>query len=222
MTDNNFKENKSKNESLIYNTLQFEQIELLKSGLDFEFSKKENFFVANNLIWYPEAKNSENQMTPDIMVVNRPKAQRHAYQQWKEENIAPLVVFEVISPIDNFAKLLHKFKFYEANHVQEFYLFNPENQTIEGWIRQDTELVEIEKMDGFRSPSLGIVFKSSGEKIEVFHANGCKFKTYTEINTKEKRNKHRQDIHRRLTESKVRMMVKKLREMGVNPDELKE
>jgi len=223
MADNNLKTSSLESEQLAYDTLQFEQIVLLKSGLDFEFSKKEDFFVAGDLIWYPEAENTENQIVPDVMVVNRPKNRRHAYRQWEEDNIAPLVVFEVTSPVDNFTKLLHKFKFYEANGVQEFYLFNPENQTIEGWMRKGEKLVEIEKMDGFKSPSLSIEFKKNGERMDVFHTNGRKFETYAEISARaEKRSKRRQDAHRRLTESKVRMMVKKLREMGVNPDELEE
>jgi len=215
MADNNLKTGGVETELLAYDTLQFEQIVLLKSGLDFELSKKEDFFVASDLIWYPEAENSGNQIIPDVMVVKRPKSRRHAYRQWEEENVAPLVVFEVTSPTDNFTKLLRKFKFYEVNGVQEFYLFNPENQVIEGWTRKGKELVEVQKMDGFKSPNLDIEFKKNGREMEIFHTNGCKFETYAEINARTQK-----QSKRRLTESKVRMMVKKLREMGINPDEL--
>ncbi len=215
------KTNDLEHERIAYNTEQFEQIVLIKSGLDAEFADKDEIFVAGDLIWFPDAQESSRHIVPDVMVVARPKAQREAYRQWLEDGIAPLVVFEIAAPADTFTQLLKKYKFYEQYGVQEYYLLRPENQTVEAWIRHANELIAVENIHDFQSPSLGITFKVLADKIEIYHSNGRKFETYSEISARtEKRNLRRREAHRRLTGSKIRMMVQKLREMGVNPDDL--
>lgn len=206
-----------------YNTEQFEQIVLIKSGLDAELMEKDEFFVANDLTWYPDTEDASVHIVPKVMVVARPKGQREAYRQWLEDNIAPLVVFEIASPTDTFTQLLNKYKFYQQYGVQEYYLLRPENQTIEGWVREVDELVDVAEMNNFKSPSLGISFKVLDNKVEIYHSDDKPFETYAQISERqEQRNQRRREAHRRLTDSKIRSMIQKLREMGVNPDDLDE
>jgi Uma2 family endonuclease len=73
------------------NTKQFEAIVYIKKGCDWLFLNNPNVFVAGDLLWYPVAGNNKLRQAPDAMVVfERPKGDRVSYQQWQEDNIAPL------------------------------------------------------------------------------------------------------------------------------------
>lgn len=56
-------------------------------------------FVAGDLLWYPVEGNPKITQAPDVMVIfGVPKGDQGAYKQWEENNIAPQVVFEILSP----------------------------------------------------------------------------------------------------------------------------
>ena len=68
-------------------------------NLDEVFRDDPQVFVAGNLLWYPVEGDNKTRAAPDAMVVfGRPKGDRSSYLQWLEGNIAPQVVFEVLSP----------------------------------------------------------------------------------------------------------------------------
>ncbi len=80
------------------NTLQFGWIVKLKEGCEALFKDNPNVFVAGDLLWYPIEGDNKTRRAPDVMVVfGRPKGYRGSYQQWLEDNIAPQVVFEILS-----------------------------------------------------------------------------------------------------------------------------
>ncbi len=55
--------------------------------------------VAGDLLWYPSEGEPRIHAAPDAMVAfGRPDGHRSSYLQWKEADIAPQVVFEVLSP----------------------------------------------------------------------------------------------------------------------------
>ena len=81
------------------NTKQFRWIVTIKEGLDVLYRNDENVFVAGDLLWYPVEGRVDIRAAPDAMVVfGRPKGNRGSYMQWREENIAPQVIFEILSP----------------------------------------------------------------------------------------------------------------------------
>ena len=81
------------------NTLQFTWISIIKWGLEGVFRDRPDVFVAGDLLWYPVERNNKLRAAPDAMVVfGRPKGYRGSYMQWREEGIAPQVVFEVRFP----------------------------------------------------------------------------------------------------------------------------
>ena len=76
------------------NTQQFQWIVTIKENLEILFAAKSEVFVAGDLLWYPVEGNNRLCQAPDVMVVlGRPKGDRGSYRQWREENIAPQVVF---------------------------------------------------------------------------------------------------------------------------------
>ena len=81
------------------NTKQFNWIVRIKENLELLFASNPNVFVAGDLLWYPVQGNNTLRRAPDAMVAfGRPKGDRGSYKQWKEDNIAPQVVFEILSP----------------------------------------------------------------------------------------------------------------------------
>ena len=118
------------------NTLQFEWIVTIKEGLDRAFHDRPDVFVAGDLFWYPVEGRPDICTAPDLLVaIGRPKGHRGSYKQWEEDGIAPQVVFEVLSPNNRFGEMVRKFKFYELYGALEYYIYDPDNFILEGWLR---------------------------------------------------------------------------------------
>ncbi len=82
------------------NTVQYRWIVRLVANLRYLF-KEQTVFVAGDLLWYPQQVTvpPAPRQAPDAMVVfGRPPGERGSYKQWEEDNIAPQVVFEILSP----------------------------------------------------------------------------------------------------------------------------
>jgi Uma2 family endonuclease len=93
---------------------------------------------------------------PAAMVIfGRPKGYRGSYQQWLEDNIAPQVVFEILSPGNRLAEMTAKFEFYDRYGVEEYYIYDPNRVDLTGWVRQDGKLQGIGQITGWISPRLG-------------------------------------------------------------------
>jgi Uma2 family endonuclease len=166
------------------NTLQFRWIVKIHGGLDTLFRHDPNVFVAGDLLWYPVEGNNKLCAAPDVMVAfGRPKGDRRSYRQWDEDGIAPQVVFEILSPTNRPADIVHKFRFYDRYGVEEYYLFDPDTQRLEGWLRQGDELEEIEHIDGWTSPRLGVRFDLSEEEMQIRRPDGRPLVTYVEMAT---------------------------------------
>ena len=166
------------------NTLQFSWIVVIKENLELQFAEVEDVFIAGDLLWYPVEGNPKLRQAPDTMVVfGRPKGYRGSYQQWSENNIAPQVVFEILSPGNRFTQMLNKFKFYENYGVEEYYLYDPYQNDLQGWLRnQDrAELEAIETLDGWVSPRLQIKFELTEENLLIFRPDGEKFHSFVEL-----------------------------------------
>jgi len=96
------------------NTEQFKWIVLIKENLEIWFATVADVFVAGDLLWYPVEGNNKLRQAPDVMVaLGRPKGKRGSYKQWEEDNIAPQVVFEILSPGNRPKKMFEKLLFYQ-------------------------------------------------------------------------------------------------------------
>lgn len=163
------------------NTIQFRWITLIKSNLDWLFAQDEQVFVAGDLLWYPVEGDQKKRQAPDVMVVfGRPKGARGSYQQWKEDNLAPQVVFEILSPGNTPTEMSKKLLFYDRYQVEEYYIYDPEKNELSGWLRGDDGLDPIEQINGWSSPRLGIRFEIAQPELVLYHPNGDRFSTYTE------------------------------------------
>ncbi|MEM7532247.1 MAG: Uma2 family endonuclease [Chloroflexota bacterium] len=168
------------------NNEQFFQMSRLEGNFQIMTADEPNIFVVGDLLWYPvQGKNRKgDSFAPDIMIIiGRPKGYRGSYLQWKENDIAPQIVFEIWSPANNEKHKREKFNFYQKHGVEEYYTYAPDKNLWEGWIRDQDVLEKIEHMDGWRSPRLGFQFKrDKNNDIDICYPDGRSFWHYIDFN----------------------------------------
>jgi len=197
------------------NTLQFESITTIKGGLDAVFLDQSDVFVAGDLFWYPVEGRPDIRTAPDVMVVfGRPKKHRGSYLQWLEEGIPPKVTFEVQSPGNRPGEMVRKFQFYERYGVDEYYIYDPDHELLDGWKRAGPELKEIANLDGWISPALGIRFEFTGGKLKIYGPDGRPFATYVEL----VQQRDRARLEGEKQHQRAERLAAQLRTLGVDPD----
>jgi Uma2 family endonuclease len=167
------------------NTKQFHWITVIKQNLDWLFAQDPQVFIAGDLFWYPVEGRPEIVTAPDVLVVfGRPKGDRGSYKQWEENNIAPQVVFEILSPSNSKTEMEKKLIFYDRYGVDEYYIYDPDRQQLEGWLRGDNDSLEnIPTIFNWVSPRLGIRFEQSEQELKLYRPDGTPFHSYNEINS---------------------------------------
>ncbi|MGO9464267.1 MAG: Uma2 family endonuclease [Isosphaeraceae bacterium] len=169
-------------EPIAENTLQFQWIVTIKEGFEAVFLDRPDVFVAGDLFWYPVEGDPTIRTAPDALVVfGRPKGHRSSYLQWQENGIAPQVVVEVLSPGNRVNEMLRKFRFYERFGVNEYYIYDPDNVELFGWLRRGEALEEITQMNGWTSPQLGVRFELSQGELTITGPDGRRFLTFSEL-----------------------------------------
>ena len=188
------------------------------------FANDPKVFVAGDLLWYPVEGNNKLCQAPDVMVVfGMPKCYRGSYQQWNEDQISPQVVFEIWSPGNRPAPMIQKFKFYERYGVEEYYLYDPQNLELTGWLRVEEELEAIEQIDGWISPRLGVRFGLSETGLEMFGPSGEPFVSFVELAQLRQQAEARAQEAEALLEqerSRSQALESRLRKMGIDPNQL--
>jgi Uma2 family endonuclease len=219
------------------NTLQFRWIVTIQGGLDALFRDDPVVFVAGDLFWYPVEGRADICLAPDAMVVfGRPKGDRGSYRQWVEGDIAPQVVFEVLSPNNRPDELLLKYVFYERYGVEEYYLYDPDQQNLDGWQRREGSFQEIVNLQDWVSPRLGIRFDLSQGELRILRPDGEPFATYLELAEQREQAQRQADEAQRQADEERRQRVlaqqqadearqrqerlaAQLRALGVEPEE---
>jgi Uma2 family endonuclease len=190
------------------NTLQFEWIVTIKEGLGALFADRPDVFVAGDLLWYPVEGDPRTRTAPDALVAfGRPKGYRGSYRQWEESGVAPQVVFEVLSPGNRHQDLIRNFQFYERFGVEEYYVYDPERNDLAGWRRVNDRLQDIDAVDGWTSPRLGVRFELATDTLRLIRPDGQPFLTYLELY--QARESERQRAER---------LAQRLRALGIDPE----
>jgi Uma2 family endonuclease len=198
-------------------TLQFKWIVVIKEGLEAVFRTDPEVFVAGDLFWYPQEGFPNVRTAPDAMVVfGRPKGHRGSYKQWEEGGRAPQVVFEVLSPGNRFGELLRKFVFYERFGVEEYYLYDPDDGDLEGWVRGPSGLEQVPQMHGFTSPRLGIQFQpgEGADNLKILGPDGQRFLSYVELVEQREAERQRAET----AEGRAARLAAQLRSLGIEPE----
>jgi Uma2 family endonuclease len=203
----------SDGEPMAENTEQYEWITLVKGNLDIIFGANPNVFVAGDLFWYPVEGNNTIRRAPDVMVAfGRPKGRRGSYMQWLEGGIAPQVVFEILSPSNRGPELALKFEFYQTYGVEEYYIYDPDFDTLEGSLREDGTLREIPVMNDWRSPRLGIRFEWIENQLQLYAPDGQPFISMTDYAEAVKEQRRRADEQEHRAEEQRRQAEEQRRQ----------
>ena len=168
------------------NTEQYRWIVIIKENLEIMYADDPHVFIAGGLLWYP-VRRSQKRVAPDVMVaLGRPKGRRGSYKQWLEDDIAPQVVFEILSTSNKDRRgldsLEDKFDFYQTYGVQEYYIYDPDELFLEGWQRIGDRLVQIPSMLNWVSPLLGIRFDwAIAQELIISRPDGQRFLSPVEL-----------------------------------------
>jgi Uma2 family endonuclease len=204
------------------NTEQYQWLVLIKENLEIVFAPISNVFVAGDLLWYPIEGNNKICLAPDVLVaIGRPKGKRGSYKQWEEENIAPQVVFEILSPSNTQKEMANKLLFYQRYGVEEYYIYNPEKLELTGLIRSGEWLEPIEEMNGWVSPRLAIRFEMTEAGLEIYRPDDRKFLSSVELAERIQQAEAEVEQERQRSEqAEIRMqrLEARLRELGVEID----
>jgi Uma2 family endonuclease len=219
-------------------TIQYELIVKIKEGCESLFKDDPNVFVAADLLWYPVEGRPEISQAPDTMVIfGRPKGDRLSYIQYREDNIGPQVVFEIRSHNDSNTKMNKKLSFYQRHGVEEYYLYDPQINELEGWQRIEGNLEVIEPMEGWISPRLGVRFELGEDGLEIYRPNGEKFLSYAELEEERLLDRQRlqqesqraeqadqraeqADQRAQQADQRSQRLAAKLRELNIDPDSI--
>jgi Uma2 family endonuclease len=166
------------------NSKQFRWITTIAGNLEILFEDDPNVFIAGDMLWYPVEGSNKIRVAPDVMVAfGRPKGDRGSYLQWQEGGIAPQVVFEILSPGNTSIEMKQKRAFYDLYGVEEYYLYDPDTNQLEGWQRREGGVLrEVTRMIGWRSPRLGVRFELEELELSLYYPDGSPFLTYVELN----------------------------------------
>lgn len=209
------------------NTMQYRWIVRLVGNLK-RLLKDQTAFVAGDLLWYPVKADQGTvpSQAPDAMVVlGRPDGDRGSYQQWKEENIAPQVVFEIISP-STAAEMADKQRFYQQYGVMEMYFYDPKSFNFWGFVRevqnQNFSLITALNIP-WTSPLLQIRFELFDDGLAVFYPDGQPFRDFEELaenldQTQSELNQTQSELTQ--AQSERERAFAKLRELGIDPTTL--
>jgi Uma2 family endonuclease len=211
------------------NTKQFRWIVLLKENLECLFAADPQVFVAGDLLWYPVEGHPEIRVAPDAMVVfGRPKGDRGSYRQWEEDYIAPQVVFEVLSPGNTLKEMAKKQAFYDRYGVEEYYIYDPDRNDLNGFERIDGQLTVIDEIADWVSPRLGIRFVLMPDDLLIYYPDGQRFLTTVELTQQMAQEKQRAEQEKQRAEqesaraeqesARADRLAARLRALGVDPD----
>jgi Uma2 family endonuclease len=203
------------------NTVQYRWIVRIVGNLK-RLLQGQTAFVAGDLLWYPTEVGvpPAPSQAPDVMVVlGRPDGDRGSYQQWREDNIPPQIVFEIISPSNSVAEMANKQVFYQKHGVLEMYFYDPDSYNFWGCVREtqsdDFSLVTALNLPWI-SPLLQIRFELFEDGLALFYPNGEPFKDFEELA------ETLEQTQAELTQAQAEKerAYAKLRELGIDPTTL--
>jgi hypothetical protein len=161
-------------------------------------------------------------MAPDAMVVfGRPKGPRSSYKQWGEDDIAPQVVFEVLSPSNSARDQKSVLDFYHTYGVDEYCVYDPDANRLEVWLRQDGQLRRMSHINGWTIPRLGICFRLNKDTLTIFYPDDRPFLSAVELARRmEQAERSAEQADRRAERQRLRAerLAERLRALRIDPD----
>ena len=208
-------------------------IDLIES-LKTHFAAAPDVYVSGNLMCYYVEGDDKQSISPDVFVVRgAAKHERRIYKFWEEP--VPQVVLEISSRKtrkDDFGK---KKELYAGLGVREYFVFDPEARLrapLRAFRLRGNELVE-EMVTGQRvhSHELGLELVRSGDTLRLYDPRTQAFlltpaesyaRAEAEAAARQAAEAARQvaDVARQEAEQRAVRLAAKLRDLGLDPDQL--
>lgn len=119
-------------------------------------------------------------------------------------------------------------QFYQRYGVEEYYIYDPEKNDLNGLLLSGDSFEVIEEMNGWVSPRLGIRFQLTSDTLEIFSPSGQKFLSPVEIDQLRKQERQRAEQERQAKEAALEELEKerdryqellaKLKTKGIDTD----
>lgn len=208
------------------NTRQAFWIFLFMANLQALLREIADVLVATDILWYPVEGEEKLCTAPDVLVAfGRPRGHRDSYLQWDEGGIPPQVVVEIVSPSNSWKEMADKFDFYDAHGVQEYYIYDPDRDRLEIYIRGERGAALVRRYPDasgcFVSPLLKIRFDTSGDELRIYRPDGERFLSPEEI--EEERQQERERLSKTETRlARMQALVGKLLAGSATPEEMDE
>ena len=162
-------------------TKQLRWITLLYDNLRAQFADRPDVFVAGDNFWYPVEGEPAQVLAPDVYVVfGRPKGDRGSYKQWLEDDVPLTVAFEVRSPGNTDDEMAKKFYFYDDHGVEVYYVYDPETNRLEVFVRGLATFRQVHDIASYASRRMGIRFEMTKPEMTVYGRDGERFIDFTE------------------------------------------
>lgn len=100
--------------------------------------------------------------------------------------------------------------------VDEYYIYDPDRIDLTGWMRRVDRLESIDEMEGWVSPKLMIRFELQADDLAIYRPDGEKFLGFIELDEQ----RRIAEEQRHVAEEKAARLAAKLRELGVDPDNI--
>lgn len=123
-----------------------------------------------------------------------------------------------------------KLQFYQRYGVEEYYIYDPDKNDLNGLLRSEDSFEVIEEMNGWVSPRLGIRFTLTLDTLEIVSPTGQKFLTPVEIDQLREQERQRAERECQAKEAALQELEKerdryqellsKLKEKGIGTDNL--
>lgn len=116
------------------------------------------------------------------------------------------------SPGNTERELADKLAFYDRYGVEEYYLYDRDTGSLQGWQRSAGRLESIPQMRGWISPRLGIRFDIEGLDLCLYRPDGERFVSYPEA----MRRAQEEAAARRSAEAELARLKALLKEKGID------
>ncbi len=118
---------------------------------------------------------------------------------------------------------------YDTYGVEEYYVYDPEHNRLEVWLRQGGSLRQMSHLNGWTSPRLGIRFAVRPETLEIFDPAGRPFRSPVELARQAEQERLRAEQAQERAEQadqraeqehqRAEQLAQRLRALGVDPND---
>jgi Uma2 family endonuclease len=214
--------------------LHLQQIIILLTSLEWLWREREDYFAAGNLTIYysPKQKKSSDFRGPDFFVVLDTKKDetRTSWVVWEENGKYPHVIVEILSESTAKTDREEKKQIYQdVFRTPDYFWFDPVSLEFEGFtlVKGKYQPIQPNKNQWLYSEQLGLYLGIADRKLRYFTVNGELVPTpeeaaiQSEILAIQEKQKSLAAENMVIQErQKSKKLAQKLRELGINPDEI--